>query len=352
MPAPRKEAGADPKKLRRIYLCTHALSWTAQADVLPGMNDAERERRFGMGEHWPGRIETCLRLDVKLRENHFALIRNADPDEGIFILESNPELMALAREHFGPRCVICRLENDLDQNCRALGPEFVKGLEEDRRLARRNRGCDVPQNEFSAWGRSKAWTIDLTEQLHDRGYTFDPDDVEFLAFGENWLGCGATFPIFMGRAFGLARPIERRFDWMNPDWSPMFLGATAVDQNLPMAEHVRLFIYRTSDTGPTYGRYVAHYWEGMRSVMDRPHVVDVEFPAETVVESDVMGWPLCRARGLVEYPYRYFHGRMIMHAGTGAHTSLYATVAMADPKLPLEDFRAALLAGKVRDKEE
>ncbi len=43
-------------------------------------------------------------------------------------------------------------------------------------------------------------------------------------------------------------------------------------------------------------------------------VVDVEFPAETVVECDVMGYPLCRARGLVEYPYRYFHGPMTMRA--------------------------------------
>ena len=341
----RKETGSDRQQLRRIYLCTHALSWAAQADVLPGMEDAERERRFGMGEHWPGRVESCLRLDQKLRENHFALIRNAAPDEGIFILESMPELVDLAREQFGPRCVVCRLENDLDQNCRTLGPAFVDGLEEDRRLGRRNRGYDVPQNEFSAWGRSKAWAIDLTEQLHEQGYTFDPDDVEFLAFGENWLGCGATFPIFMGRAFGLARPIERRFDWINPDWSPMFLGATVINQNLPMTEHVRLFIFRTADAAPTYGRYVAQYWEGMRGIMDRPHVIDVAFPPETVVECDVMGWPLCRARGLVEYPYRYFHGTMTMQAGSGAHTSLYSTIAMADPRLALEDFRAALLAG-------
>lgn len=81
-------------------------------------------------------------------------------------------------------------------------------------------------------------------------------------------------------------------------------------------------------------------------------VVDVEFPAETVVECDVMGYPLCRARGLVEYPYRYFHGPMTMRAGTGAHTSLYSTIAMAVPEFSLEDFRAALLAGKVCELEE
>ena len=57
---------------------------------------------------------------------------------------------------------------------------------------------------------------------------------------------------------------------------------------------------------------------------------------------------LWRARGLVEYPDRHFHGRMIVRAGVGAHTGLYATVAMADVKLSLEDFRAALLAGRVK----
>jgi hypothetical protein len=340
------------EKLRRIYLCTHALAWSKHGDGLLEMDDIERHEKLGMGEDWPGRIETCLRRDAHLRELHFERIRNAAPDEGIFIIESLPDLVDLAREHFGPRCVVCRLENNLDQCCETRGPEFVEGLEEDRRLGRKNRGCEVPQNEFSAWGRSKAWALDMTEQLHGQGYTFDPDDVEFICFGENWIGCGATFPIFIGRALGLAQPIKRRFDWMNPDWSPMFLGATAIDQDLPLAEHVRLFIYQTANAGPNYGRYIAQFWDGMRGIMERPHLVDVEFPAETVVECDVMGYPLCRARGLVEYPYRYFHGPMTMRAGTGAHTSLYSTIAMAVPEFPLEDFRAALLAGKVCDLEE
>jgi hypothetical protein len=335
------------KTLRRMYLCTHALSWAKQADVVLDMDDSVRERRFGMGEHWPGRVRTCVERDLKLRDHHYALIRNAEPDDGMFILESNLELVDLAKEHFGPRCVICRLENDLQKCCDALGPDYVKGLEDDRRRGEQARGGEVPDNELSAWGRSKAWAIDLTEQLRDQGFTFETNDVEFLAFGENWLGCGATFPIQMGRALGLAKPIERRFDWMNPDWSPMLLGAQLVDQNLPLADNIRLFIFKTADTGPTYGRYVAQFWEGMHGIMDRPHVVKVDFPPESVVECDVLGWPLCRARGLVEYPYRYFHGQMTMRAGVGAHTGLYSTVAMAYEKLSLEDFRAALLGGTV-----
>ena len=337
------------KKLRRIYLCCHALGWL---DIFR-LDDAERGRRFGhVWDYWPDRAEVCHRRALQLREDYYRLIRKAQAHEGIFVLESNPELVELAREQFGPRCVVCRLENDLAQNCRVMGPEFEKGLEEDRRLAIQNRGCDVPDNEFSAWGRSKAWTIDLTEQLNEQGYTFDPATAEFIAFGANWMGCVATFPIHMGRAFGLARPIERRFDWINADWSPMLMNATVVDENLAMPENIRLFILRTANNGPTYGRYVAQYWEGMRGIMDPPHLMEVEFPPESVMECNIFGNPIWQSRALICYPHRYFYGKMTMQVGCGAHTTHYTTVAMADDKLPLEDFRAALLGAKLHVKRE
>ena len=338
---------ADLQPLRRFYLSTHALSWAQQERILVDLDDSERERRFGMGDHWPGRADECLDLDRRLRENHFDLIRNAGPDEGFLVLESNSELVEFARRHFGDRCVVCRLENNLDRCCEALGPEFVQGLEEDVQRARDSRGEEIPDVEVSAWGRSKAWTIDLTRQLQENGYTFDPANVEILALGENWVGCGASFPIHMGSALGVAHPIIRRFDWMNPDWSPMLLHSTVVEQNLPMAEHVRLFIHKTAEAGPTYGRYIAQFWEGMRSIVDPPRSVEVEFPPESVMECDLIGWPTCRARGLIEYPHHHFHGRMTMHAGCGAHTTHYSTVAMAAKDLPLGEFRDALLAGEV-----
>ena len=339
-------------KLRRIYLCTHALSWAQQESTIAELDDVQRERRFGMGDHWAGRGDDCIRLDRRLRENHLELIRQSRPDDGFLVLESNLELIDYARQHFGDRCVVCRLENNLEECCKALGAGFVGGLEEDRKLAFENRGCETPDVEVSAWGRSKAWAIDLMEQLHDRGYTFDPTNVEMLALGENWVGCGATFPIHMGRAFGLANPIQRRFDWMNPDWSPMLMKSTAVEQDLPMPENVRLFIHKTDTSGPTYGRYVAQYWEGLRGIMDPPHSVDVEFPPESVMECDLIGWPTCRARGLIEYSQHHFHGRMTMHVGCGAHTTHYATVAMASESISIDEFRTALLAGTVRTKPE
>lgn len=339
-------------ELKRLYLCVHALSWNYREAELADLDDAERESQFGMGDHWPGRVEQCLALDRRLRQSHFELIRSAAPDDGFLVLESNPDLVDFAQDHLGDRCVVCRLPNNLQQCCEALGPAFTAGLQEDERVARGIRGCPVPAVEVSAWGRSKAWALDLLSQLGERGHAFDPATVQVLALGENWVGCGATFPIHMGRALGLSRPIERRFDWINPDWSPMLMQSEVVDQDLEMAGHVRLFIHKTTDAGPTYGRYVAQFWEGLRGLADPPHAVEVEFPPGSVMECDLIGWPTCRSRGLIEYPRHHFHGPMTMDAGCGAHTTHHATVAMAASELPLEEFRAALLAGRVVIKRE
>jgi len=109
------------KKLRRIYLCTHALGCL---DIFR-LDDAERGRRFDhVWDYWPDRAQVRHRQDLQLRGNHYGWIRKGEADEGMFVLDSNPELVELAREHFGPYCVICRLENDLAQNCPVMGLEF------------------------------------------------------------------------------------------------------------------------------------------------------------------------------------------------------------------------------------
>ncbi len=341
----------SPNVLRKIYLCVHALCWL---EITP--DDLRRQDPWW--EEWPGRWELARGLDVQLQRKHQQLIREAREDEGIFFLptgfDSNNELIELAREHFGPRCVVCRLENDTEHNREVLGVDFVRGIEEDRQQAIKNRGPNLTERELYAWEHSKAWAIDLDKQLAERGYTYDPATVEFIAFGENWVGCVATFPIHMGRAFGLTKPMERRFDLINPDWSPMLTKATPVERGLPMPENIRLFIFKTEENvGPTWGRYVAQYWEGLHGLMDPPHVVTVEFPPDSVTECDLFGWEIGRARGTLGNQYGregYYYGHMVMNVGCGAHTPHYATLVMAEESLPIEDFRAALLAGKVSEK--
>ena len=360
------------KVLRKIYLCVHALSWI---EILPE-DQRERDRQWGGGEHWPGRTETCHRLDLRLRDKQEALVREAGEDEAVFFLptglKGNNELIELAREELGPRAILCRFGHDLGHIRDTLGAEFVKGIEEDRRAVE-SAGDGVSEIEMEAWERSKAWATDLNAQIEERGYTYDPSDVSFVAFGENWVGCGAAYPIQMGRVLGLARPMERRFDLINPDWSPILLESSAVEQDLEMPGGVRLFIFRSgmthsvvdvpqyhtqhashlyagggagSETDERHGRYIGQYWEGIRGVTDPAHVVEVDFPKGSVREIDVFGVEVARSRGMWAAPNRM---PVVMSVGSGVFTPYHSTLIMAEEHLSLEEFRAALLAGKVSE---
>ena len=70
---------------------------------------------------------------------------------------------------------------------------------------------------------------------------------------------------------------------MNPDWSPVLLDSTPVDQDLEMGEHIRLLIFKS---------------------------------------------------------------------GSGVFTPCYSTVIIVEEGLPPEEFRAALLKGRVLPKKE
>lgn len=325
-----------------MYLCVHALSWI---DITPD----DPRRQTALWEQWPGRCELCHSYEFKLQRRYGRLIRDAKDDEGIFFLptgmQANTALIESARKHFGARCVVCSVEGSPEDVRRTFGSDFVKGLEADKRQAIGHRGRGLTKQELNVWTHSKAWAMDLDRQLEQQGYTYDRAAVEFMAFGEDWSGCAATYPIYMGRAFGLAMPIERRFDLINPDESPMLLRASLVEQNLPMAGHVRLFIFKTANVPPTWGRYVAQYWEGIHGIEDRPHVVKVGFPPDSVKEVNLDGVGIGRARMAWETLY----GRIAMNVGCGAHTRYCSTVVMTEQGLSLKDFRAALLAGEVSE---
>ena len=342
--------------LQRLYLCVHALSWI---EIAPA-DQRERELLWGGGEHWPGRTAACRELDLVLRRRTQRLILEVagNDDEAFLILptglKGNRELIEFARAHLGPRCLVCRLDGDLAANRRALGAEFSRGLAADRAAAEAS-GAPVSAYELAAWERSRAWAEDLDRQLACAGYRYDPETVEFVTFGANWVGCGATYPIQMARAFGLAHAMQRRFELSNPDWSPLLLAAEPIEQNLVLANQVLLYIFRNGFSGPmaatpspdVRGRYLAQAWEGIRGIMDPAHVVTVDFPAGSVREVDLFGVEVARARGLWAEPNR---GPVTMSVGSGVFTPYHSTLVMAEEHLSLEEFRAALVAGTVAER--
>ena len=199
----------------------------------------------------------------------------------------------------------------------------------------RAEGVAAIDNEFAAWERSKAWATDLFRKLQGNGYTFDPRNVEFVAWGGDWCGCAATYPIQMGRAFGLAEPIERRWDLIIRDCGPMCVNSELVVGNVHMPEHIRLFVFKNES-----GRYCADYWEGLRCPMDPAHQVSLEFPADSVRLIDRYG------RQVGDGTY----GRVTVSVGAGGHTPHSPDILEAGEALSLDDFYDALVTGIVSEK--
>jgi hypothetical protein len=322
-------AGTPLRPLSRIYLMTHALNWLELTPDNP-------LRQTATWEQWAGRCEACYQYEFALKDKYYSLMAIPEPTTAVFCLPSgmkgDPPLIDLAGKTFGDRCVVCRLGSSPQAEREALGAEFVCGLEADRARAEALRGKALSEGEIGAWERSKAWALDLRSQLEARGYTFDPATVEVIAFGEDWSGCAATYPIHMGRAWGLARPVERRFDLINPDCTPVLLTSIPLQQSLPLAENVRLFVFRTAE-----GRFLGQYWEGLHGLYDVPHRVDVSFPPASARLVDGFGKPRGDELG----------GQLTLQAGCGGHTPYRADLVMSEPGVPAEVFQAALMAGTV-----
>jgi hypothetical protein len=142
---------------------------------------------------------------------------------------------------------------------------------------------------------------------------------------------------------GLGNPIERRFDLMNPSEGPVLLQSEAVEQNIPLADNIRLFIYEYRDShGP---RHVAQFWEGMRGIMDRTHEAIVDLPHEAAHVVNLWGFPESRARGVDEPPRR---SPLRLSVGSGGHTPIAASIVLTKDGLPLDEFRDALVSAEIR----
>ncbi len=134
--------------------------------------------------------------------------------------------------------------------------------------------------------------------------------------------------------------MKRSFELIDRSCSPMLQQSTVVDDCVEMPANLRLYIVKTKE-----GRYVAQIFEGIHGIMDHPHVVVVDFPPgspSSVNIVDLWGDLVERRTGVDARP-----GRVVMEAGCGGHTRHRPTLVQAGESLSLDDFRAAILAGRV-----
>ena len=352
--------------LRKIWLSVHSLTWLA----LPPDNRERMDRKWNQ---FVERIPLAYPLEQRLQREYQRVIDVAGDDEAIYFLpthlEAADEIIEYADARLGARSMVSRVEGGAASKERAFGTDFFQGVEEDQREAVRNRGLTdgvisadqlrqdgaardagtalpvggLQLTEIRGWMQAKAWGLDLLAQTESRGLEFDPATVEMEAFGGDWCYCAASYPIQIGRAMGLANPIERRFDLINPAEGPVLLQSEVVEQNVPLADNIRLFIWEYIDShGP---RYVAQFWEGIRGIMDRTHEAVVDLPPNAAEVVNLWGFPETRARG-VDTPSR--QGPLHLSVGSGGHTPIPASIVMTDGHLPLDDFRGALTAADIR----
>jgi hypothetical protein len=324
--------------LTTLYLSVHALSWLEIVENDP-------RRKIKAWERWPGRSELSYQRDLQLKTKYCEIIREASKNEGTGILiipnemkkdyssKGDKELITRASESFGLRCVVLA-----DSNPHSLGQDFVCSVEEDVRNAIDTRGS-LTQNEIDAWMRAKAWAISLQQQLKDQGYFFDSSTVKIVAWGEDWTGCVATYPIFMGGVWDLAFPILRSFDLITPDESELYLKATSVVQDIPLPDNdnIRLFLHKSYD-----GIYFAEYYEGKRCLKDPGHSVILHFPEDAVSTLSVSD--LLQGNTTGEKQSGYIEAVV----GCGGHTPFNPTIIVAEENMPFDDFYSILLSGKTR----
>ena len=358
-----RTTGKPLTKLRKMYLVVHPLYWI---DHPVGCEPAQKNDSFS--NHWE---EACA-LEAVLQERYRRLIREAKEDEGMFFLPTlEPacsEMVDLARKHFGPRLASLeddhgrKFDRDMPYIQTLLGDDLAKelaaSLEEDRQAALQTRGpvWEKLSLEWQCWEWSKSWAWFLNKKLEDQGYTYDPATVQFEALGQNWGGCVATYATKLGKALGLTKPIKRRLDLINPDFTPMLYDAEIVEQNVPGPDNTLLFIFRTADRPPAWGRLVAQFFEGFHSVMDRPRVIEVDFPHNAVFQVTHYGWPIERALGI----WGRMYGRIELSIGYGGHFHHPSTWIMPrDPKptekrqsLTAAQLRDLMLAGRIRQIDE
>ncbi len=328
--------GGRLKTLHKVYLSVHGLDWI---DV----TEDDPRRKTALWEQFPGRCAMVHPLDFEFRLRIYQMIDSIKDDEALFILpggsKANDQMIAYARQKLGPRCAVCESDSDRPRFIASLGQDFSGGVEEDRMRALKVRADGISdqqlQHEMEAWQRSKSWAANLYQQLRARGYRYDPSKVEFVCWGGDWAGCAATYPIQMGRAFGLSKPIERRWDLIIRDESPLYVKAQLIVGGIPMPENIRLYIFKSDG-----GRYCAEYWEGIHGPMDRAHSVSIRFPPDSVRLLNWQGKPIDDKQ----------YGEVIASVGCGGHTPHRETIIEATGNLTLDAFHEALVAGVVQEK--
>lgn len=213
---------------------------------------------------------TSVRDEYMAKWKDLIAAEGGKEDHAIWIITSGEDSLALARfaqEHFGDRAFI-------DPSDDSPTTQILIAEDLQRTLSERGYIDGWAPYEMQANVLARKWAEGFKNEVRERGYSYDPETLQLIACGQQWIGCLTKYVVFMSVHLKLANPAEVR-----PDLSPYagFPLRVTFRECVKMDRNVLLFLFETADHRP-----VAQFVDGLRAVWEPPHVAVVPLDANTV----------------------------------------------------------------------
>jgi hypothetical protein len=241
--------------------------------------------------------------------------------------EESKEVAAYAQQFFSDRCFV-----DPDDNSDATKVLIA----EDVFAACKQRGNLREWTAYEMWTsiNARRWSEGLKRELAARGYTYHAD-LKIVSCGQMWGGCLTKYSSFMATYLGLNSAPETR-----PDLSPYagFPLAATYRETLPLAGHVRAYLFETKD-----GRPMVQFMEGLRGVSAPPHLAQLGLTAAQVeiVETVPNGF-----QRPLSVPSTSETSSLTIDVGDGCRPIITTVLAKG---LSYADFRTAVAQAKITE---
>lgn len=215
--------------------------------------------------------DRCMGLWRKLLEKE-----RADPHSAVCIIsDGHPNtapLTELASRLFGDRC----LDDPRDESAETA---IQVSADLDRMFAERGWVDQWRPYEFWSSRNVRRNAMGILKMMRQRELEFDPTTLKLVAAGQQWGGCMAKYPMFVGRYMELERTPQVRGDLCPEAGYP---HQADFQECIELEGHVHLFLFKMPD-----GRPMAQLTDGMRAIWERPHVAVVPAEATALIQAVV-----------------------------------------------------------------
>jgi hypothetical protein len=259
-----------------------------------------------------------LIIDSGSRDDHVICFLSNAPKQML-------DLIALAKEHFGERCIIDPCDD-------SMATKVL--LAEDLDKTMRKRGNKTEWQPYEIWTSNNArrWTEGLKKSLDDLGFVYEGQHLNLVTCGQQWGGCLIKYSMFMAKYLGLSEPPDLSAE-LSPDAG--FPFKAEYKERVKMDRHVYLYLFKMADGLP-----MAQYFDGLRAVWESPHIATVQLDASTVEIVNRAPSAHMKVRGAAEAT----GNTIIADVGDGCHP---ATTTLIGTKIGYEEFRESLINAKI-----